>query len=628
MNKIQWVGSLALLFVMILMVVVALNQDPIRMPEYNSILHTGYLQNQDYSILDTINSVRNESAQHAPLYFVILTIWYELTSIHPIVLRILSLYFALLTAAFTYRIGRQLDSKWGGLIALFLLTFSAFNLFYSHEIRNYTMLSFASVLLIWTYWRAITSTQYTFRTKLVWLYLASICSVYVHYFSVFTLIGIGIYHIAFAKKNRSWIKIIGVEILAGISFLPWIPVVINGTNSRKDLVSDSQNVIEVICRHLFIYSNGLWWVVIGLVCIIVWRLWASRKHRSLSEYLVVIAVIMVLMIAVVNEISTVLPIRRMRYTMVWLPQITLVVTFGILCLSKFRWLQMGILIAWFTAFIWMNNAPIFLEYSGVSEQGGERYPNYQVIFDNQSRLRGEGETIISVSKDVWVIPSVLDFYQALTGYEILHITDDVSQFERPNKMWQLQTNNLESTRGNYSFWLLTNPQYTNLYDVTIFQLAIPDYSRPCITYIDTETTYLAYYLRNDLPCELVNEPTPKLEYNNGLQLLNFVSEQKDDQLEFYTWWDNLPKESYGFSVQLFDTDGNKVAQGDYFLPPGTIQISKLDVSTLESGEYDAQIVLYDVETASSQSGIISARDESFDRIVSVDRIVLNASSSD
>jgi len=619
----RWLIATLLLLLMSVLAIGALDADPIRMPEYNSIIHTGYIQDTTFTVSDILHSVQDKSAQHAPLYFVLLTGWAELVSIHPAILRVVSVYFALLTMAFTYRLGLRIDRRWGGVIAVFLLTFSAFNLFYTHEIRNYTVLSFASVLVMWAYWRVMTAKGQVHFSRWLWLYGASVWCVYTHYFGIFPLLGIGFFHLFFVQKNRRWVQVAVVEVIAGLSFLPWLPVVIEGTSTRKYLESDSQVFIEVIYRHLFAYGNGLWFLLIGLLTLILYQLWRQRKRLSLEMYIVVVGLVMLGAMVGVNELSTVIPIRRMRYTMVWLPQVTLMVTLGVVYLSSVRWLQGLILVAWVAGAIWFNQSDVFLDYTGVGEQDGHKYPNYQILYEYYEDLPGQDELIVSVGKDVWVTRSLFLFYEREFGYQFFHATDDLSQFEETANMWQFTVSNLQDISDDASFWVFTDPQRTDLEDVQVFQAGVGNTSRMCRRVIDRPAERLDYYVRADIPCELVSEPYPMLVYDNGLRLLNLVTEKQDDSMGIYTWWDDKPTDPYGFSIQLFNEAGEKVGQGDYLLPSGTIQINEMAVDDLPAGTYQVQLVLYDLDGYNTQSGMISATDESFERIVTVDTVTLS-----
>jgi len=623
-SGLQWGLILVLLLFVVGYAGVLFNGDPIRPSEANSINHTGFFQDDIYSPSQTLTSVHKNSPQHAPFFYVLLTEWFRLTSIHPIILRILPLYFALLTSAFVFRLGQNIDADWGGIIATTLVTFLSFNMFYAHEIRNYGMLAFTSAMVLWAYWRAINPKRKTKRLDLAWLYLSSVWCLYVHYFGIFLLFGIGVYHLIFVVKNRRWWQIAVVEILTGVTFLPWLPTVLRG--STADALNNEgwikQNAFDVFVQHFIIFSNGLWFLLIGICCVVLWYIFRKSHKSQFAIYIITVTITMLIATIVANEVFNILPVRRMRYTMVWLPPIMLVATYGLVWLFKVPWLRGIALVVWIGSFFWFNQTTTYQDYTNITDQQSDKTPNYQLIVDDRDYLPGEGEVIVSVSSDTWTPVPILNFYQQLTGYEYLHLTDNLSLFGQPDNMYHFQVNNMRSIANDASFWVLTYPQYTDVETVNVFQAGLDNGARSCMMYADTATTRLEYYVRNDIPCELVTEAYPLIVYDNELVLLNLFTSITDGQLDIYTWWEQKPAEPFGFSIQLFDEAGNKVGQGDFLLPSGTIQINALDISELDAGTYNLMIAVYDVGTATTQSGTIVASDMAFDRIVTADTIIV------
>lgn len=141
-----------------------------------------------------------------------------------------------------------------------------------------------------------------------------------------------------------------------------------------------------------------------------------------------------------------------------------------------------------------------------------------------------------------------------------------------------------------------------------------------------ELAYL-YYLPDFFPREMVDTSSPVVEYDNGILLYDASIELLDGKLLFRSVWGEKPEEAYGFSIQVFDKDNNKVAQGDYVLPVSAKQESELDLSALEQDSYRVALILYDLATAASVSGRSIESDSRFDRMVDVGMIDLAMSSS-
>ena len=85
---------------------------------------------------------------HTPLYFFILHFWMKLFSENDFNLRFLSALFGILTVPVMYFAGKELESKKVGILAAFLTAINSFLIYYSQEVRIYSLLTFFVSLLI------------------------------------------------------------------------------------------------------------------------------------------------------------------------------------------------------------------------------------------------------------------------------------------------------------------------------------------------------------------------------------------------------------------------------------------------------------------------------------------------
>lgn len=86
---------------------------------------------------------------HAPLYFFILHFWMKLFGNEEIVLRMLSVIFGVLNIPAVYLLGKNFFSTKAGLCAAALMAVNSMQIYYSQEIRMYSMLSFLSVVSVY-----------------------------------------------------------------------------------------------------------------------------------------------------------------------------------------------------------------------------------------------------------------------------------------------------------------------------------------------------------------------------------------------------------------------------------------------------------------------------------------------
>ncbi len=80
---------------------------------------------------------------HPPGYFVILWIWGHLFNFSEISVRLPSIIFGVLTIYLTYLIGKELFGKKTGLVAALFLAVAPLHIYYSQEVRMYSLAAFA-----------------------------------------------------------------------------------------------------------------------------------------------------------------------------------------------------------------------------------------------------------------------------------------------------------------------------------------------------------------------------------------------------------------------------------------------------------------------------------------------------
>ncbi|MCD6289621.1 MAG: glycosyltransferase family 39 protein, partial [Anaerolineae bacterium] len=79
---------------------------------------------------------------HPPLYYLLLHLWSLAAGDSEFALAFFSVFWGTLLIPITYRLARLLADEATGLLAAFLVAISPFNVWYSQEVRMYTMGSF------------------------------------------------------------------------------------------------------------------------------------------------------------------------------------------------------------------------------------------------------------------------------------------------------------------------------------------------------------------------------------------------------------------------------------------------------------------------------------------------------
>lgn len=341
--NISWlIVAVAILLVGYFFALHGVNQDVLRQDELTTYGHIGGMatDGNSMSLADTTASLAELSAQHPPLYFWFANIWGNSVSFDPFVLRLLAVYFGVLTLAVVFRLGSDIGGRMTAVYATLLMATSIVFVFYSHDVRQYTMMVFWAGL-VWLIYRHLTRQKHSLSYRqLGFLSLATTCAVYTHYSTLFILIPIGLYHLLFVPKTRNWVKIAVAGALGGVFFLPWLPTALAGfahTTYEIEIGETrymfNEYLIEEVIRF---WGNGDPVIFIGLI---VLGLLAVIFNQRGSRYLLFFLVVTILVILSMNH--TLEFIKWIRYVIVFSIPFSLFVGAGLALLQ--RWWVFGVL---------------------------------------------------------------------------------------------------------------------------------------------------------------------------------------------------------------------------------------------------------------------------------------------
>jgi uncharacterized membrane protein len=92
---------------------------------------------------------------HPPLYYYLLHFWGRLAGWSEFSAAFVSVFFGVLLVALVYRVGREWTNSSVGLLAALLVAFSPYNLWYSQEVRMYTLGAFLGLVSVWLFVRLL-----------------------------------------------------------------------------------------------------------------------------------------------------------------------------------------------------------------------------------------------------------------------------------------------------------------------------------------------------------------------------------------------------------------------------------------------------------------------------------------
>ncbi len=599
--------------------VLNLKSDPISsFSEWNSLRHINLSSTGPSNpIGDVLKSIDAHSADHGPLYFVLLKYWRELVGGDLAALRLLSVFFGMFTLVFSYRLALIARDYSVALAAIFIAAFLSFLVYFTHEVRMYSLLPMLSALTAWLYWKVLSAP----RSVPWWLWacltLAAAAIVYVHYFGIILLAALGGYHLLFAPKNRRWLGICLAMILAGLLFTPWLPVAIKGLTERDVPSSDSLPLLESVLALANIFSNGLSIIVPIAAAILAYRLPRLRREQ---RYLLFLAFAIFAIMIAANEIMPLIIARRIRYTIILAVPWTCALAIGWSLLPRAALLRLPLALIWIAAFFVYTNSEFLSLYTNEKAALTKEVPHFEDFIYTLDWQPRDNEPIVSFHPSAELNSKIMQFYTANLpqARDLIHIHHGADG-EILVRAWHLPNTTLEDIPINYdALWVIHNPQRTELSTLPAYADWFRQRYKPCKRYLELADSVIEYYVRTRLPCELLIAEQPfTISWDGGTELNNLVTRRDGDIFSFYFWWGRTVFNVYSLTLQAFDSAGEKVLQTDDFIGVPGPDIETLNIGELPPGDYMIKLIVYEYESRKGQPGTILSSQERFDREIDV-----------
>ena len=578
-----------------------------------------------YSVAQTLESVSERSEQHGPLYFVLLNIWRGLVGRDLFSLRLLSIFFGLLSTAFAYRLAAITRDYEAALLAAVLTSFCAFLFFYSQIVRMYSLLPLLAAVTVWGYWKVVSASGDVPWWRWLLLASASCALIYVHYYGIFVLAAIGLYHLVFAPKDHRWLGVCLAMLCAALLFSPWLPVVVKALSQTHIPQSGRLSLIETVGTLAGIYTNGLYLFLLLAFAPVVLR---YRGLSNSQRYIVLSSLFIASLMVLANVFLPLLYAKRMRYTIVLLIPLNCAFAVGLSLLPWRRAIRSVVLVAWIITFFTYSRSNDLALYTNQIDQGSDATPAYQVFHYEADLFPSRQALILSFHPDKTVDShKILSYYRwVLSDWShLVHISYDNSG--EPVIQSGLSTYaTLDDIAANSNgIWVIYDPRQTDLDELDVYVHWFSSYFQGCRSYFESNRAVIGYYLKRPIPCELVNDDQPiQIDYDNGAKLGNVLTRQSADELLVYFWWWRGFDSDFAFSLQLFDEQAVKVQQTDAVIGGDPIDVASLDISTLPEGNYRLELIVYDYLTRESQPGAIVSPDLRVERAAILDHVMIGA----
>ena len=584
---------LPLLLLVTFMAAQGLNADPIWYDELTTISHAGGVGGP-FSPIEVIDSVREHSPKHTPLFFELLAAWAAFAGWHQAALRCLPLYFGVIALAWTFRIGADFVDRWTGIWAAAFLGLNVFWLDYLHEIRMYS-LQFALIMaLTWIYFYLIREDGRIRRYHWAGLTLSAALCLYTQPFSIFFLVGLGMYHLLFVRRSKTWYQVALAMFVAGLLYLPWLPVTLTGLTSKFDTAYDAITLEQALSTFIRLLSNGNWIVLLIMLLAALLQLrQPGMRRRVLRFWFLALSVLAALLVA--NEAVGLIPLRRSRYFFVSWGMWALVIGNG-LTRFRWRWVAPAIMIVYLVSGFALRRADDYLLYQGTV---GIVHA-YPPLAEYVEALRGNTEPqdfVVGFSDTGFVNArgkrgkTTADYYmETLLGIDGTFVPSNLHSDELVEELAKLL--------DDHPHLLLTfNPSTPPANFAEVEALLREDY-QPCAVVLDEPELKAQRFVFGTLSCEREYQP---IHYDNGIKIVDKFADYDEDGkvIRVVTGWEvanDEQLEDYNVSFQIITADWRNVRQApDRHLYYNVLKwfVAELSTADLPPDDYRVVVIVYD-----------------------------------
>lgn len=545
--------------------------------------------------------VAQRNPWHAPGYFILLNRWGALVGWSEVGLRAPSLFFGVLAVAWVYRLGGDWVSARVGLYGALVMGTSALFIHYLYYLRVYTLFALLTASMLWLYGRIVFVPERA-RNKPVsiWLWvtflLGAVAMLYVHYFAALPLATIGLYHLLFARKNRRWWLVVGVLLMTGVLFLPWLNTLLVGL---ADAVQDEDRQAiaigapEVLNQLVYVFSNGLPLFLMAALVLAISSDW--RKTWRIWFFALVILASML----VVNAIVPVITLTRMRYLLVLWPLLAMLIGMGITQLEQWRFLPLLALAAWAGIGLWNNFNPSF-EVHLNSSANEYKFPWPMTVQAFRAASQPDDMLIVQMPDGYGSVAPANEMTTSLylTGTFVRStVIESLNSSQRQPELY-IAAEQMISENDPLRVWLgyETNREIEQLANL---QTTLEARYDVCPVGLAQSTARFDLFTRAEVCCLPREEIQPLAQFGEGIRLvaMEHLPDMIEETLPVILSWSvdgTVPSNIYSVALHVTDREDALVAQADYPLPNQVFRCVETPISLVDlpTGEYNLYAVVY------------------------------------
>ena len=172
---------------------------------------------------------------HPPGYYALLHVWTRIVGKSDFALAFFSLAWGVLLVALAYKLGARVFGLKAGVLAAFLVAISPYDIWYSQEVRMYTLGAVLGMLVLGAVMALLNQPLFGRSARNGWLALYALCGalgLWMLYYFAFLLVAVnlmvGLWWLAARQRGRAgwgWLARWGLaQVAVLVLYAPWIPV--------------------------------------------------------------------------------------------------------------------------------------------------------------------------------------------------------------------------------------------------------------------------------------------------------------------------------------------------------------------------------------------------------------------
>ncbi|MHB1294468.1 MAG: glycosyltransferase family 39 protein [Anaerolineae bacterium] len=180
-----------------------------------------------------------QRAYRPPLYHFLLHVWAPLAGQSEFWLRLPSALFGAAIPPLAYAVTTRLYGRRTGLLAALLAALSPVLVWYSQELRMYSLMALEFLALLYATVRLWEGRPFR-RAFWVGLWGIQVAALYTHYFAIPFLLWLAGLTLAWLVTSRRWRDVcawLWTELAGAVAFSPWLLVVLGGRGGTEDYVA-------------------------------------------------------------------------------------------------------------------------------------------------------------------------------------------------------------------------------------------------------------------------------------------------------------------------------------------------------------------------------------------------------